>query len=674
MQVRSYAMGEWYFGGGDPDVLLNSYTGEKVAEVSSRGLDFKGMLEYARNTGGPNLRKMTFHQRAILLKNIAKYISEKKDILYELSYATGATKTDAWFDVDGGMGTFFTYSGKGRQELPDENFIVEGETEQISKNGTFVGRHILVPLEGAAVHINAYNFPCWGMMEKLAPTFLAGMPAIVKPASVTSFVAEKLVELIIESNLLPEGSLQLISGSIGDLFDHLTCQDVVTFTGSAVTGRKLKAHPKIIENSVRFNLEADSLNCSILAPDAVKGTDEFNAFIKELVREMTIKAGQRCTAIRRTIIPQKQVENVIGALKEKFSGIKAGNPADEEVKIGPLVSSSQAAEVRDRIMQLRNSSEVVIGNPDETDGSLLKPVVLYCLNPFNSSEAHEVEAFGPVNTIMPYNTIEEAIKLANLGKGSLVASLFTADNETAKKIVTGTAPYHGRILIVNRECVKESTGHGSPLPHLVHGGPGRAGGGEELGGVLGVKHFMQRTALQGSPSMLSYLCNRWMKGAAQYEDRIHPFRKYFEELRIGETLTTQHRTITEADVVNFAGVSGDFFYAHINDIAAKDSIFGKRVAHGYFLLSAAAGLFVSPAPGPVLANYGINNLRFIKPVFIGDSIYVKLICKQKTRKEKKEDEVRYGIVEWHVEIINQNDETVAIYSILTLVKTLNQDN
>lgn len=670
MHVRSYALGRWYFGSGDPDILLNSYTGEKLAEVSSRGLDFKAMLEHARNIGGPNLRKMTFHQRAVLLKNIAKYISDNKEQLYQLSYASGATKLDAWFDVDGGISTFFTYSGKGRRELPDENFIVEGETEQISKNGTFIGRHILVPLQGAAVHINAYNFPCWGMMEKLAPTILAGMPAIVKPASVTSYVAEKLIALIIESGFLPEGSLQLISGSVGDLFDHLTCQDVVTFTGSAVTGRKLKSHAKIVENSVRFNLEADSLNCSILAPDAVKGTDEFNLFIKELVKEMTIKAGQRCTAIRRSLIPQRQVDNVISALKEKIEKIKTGNPLDEDVKMGPLVSASQANEVRERINQLKRSSEVVSGDSNGTDGSFLKPVVLYCREPLNSFEPHEIEAFGPVNTLMPYTDIEEAIKIANMGNGSLVASLFTADNDTAKKVVLGTAPYHGRILIVNRDCAKESTGHGSPLPHLVHGGPGRAGGGEELGGILGVKHFMQRTALQGSPATLSSICNQWMKGAPQPEDRIHPFQKYFEELRIGETLTTQHRTVTEADIVNFAGVSGDFFYAHINDVAAKDSIFGRRVAHGYFLLSAAAGLFVHAAPGPVLANYGINNLRFIKPVYIGDSIYVKLTCKQKTAKEKKEDEVSSGVVEWHVEIFNQENEAVAVYSILTLVKTL----
>ncbi|MCU7497245.1 MAG: phenylacetic acid degradation bifunctional protein PaaZ [Ignavibacteria bacterium] len=676
MRLESYAMGKWYKSEGNAQDLFNATTGEKVAEISSEGLDFKGMLEYARNTGGPGLRAMTFHERAAILRNTAKYLFERKDELYKLSVYTGATKSDSWIDIEGGIGTFFTYASKGRRELPNEKFIVEGEAEVLSKNGTFIGRHILVPLEGAAVHINAYNFPCWGMLEKLAPAILAGMPAVVKPAPEGMFLAEKMVRLIIESGFFPEGSLQLISGDPGKLLDYLTCQDVVAFTGSAATGRKLRGLPSIVNNSVRFNMETDSINCSILGSDVTPDMPEFDLFVKEVVREMTVKAGQKCTAIRRSLVPLSRVAEVVKSLKKRLSEVRIGNPENEEVRMGPLVSRSQLKKVKDKVMELSKVTEVVYGysedfkliGAEKDKGAFLDPVLLYCNDPENCREPHEIEAFGPVNTVMPYVSLHDAVKISNLGHGSLVASIFTADDRVAKELAFGLAPYHGRIMIINRNSAGESTGHGSPMPQLVHGGPGRAGGGEELGGILGVKHYMQRVALQGSPATLSSITNLWMEGALEFQDRVHPFRKYFDELKIGETLITHRRTITEADIVNFAGVSGDFFYVHMDEIAAGESYFQKRVAHGYFILAAAAGLFVHPAPGPVLANYGLENLRFIKPVGAGDTIYVKLTCKRKTEKEIKEGEEATGVVEWHVEVLNQNDEKVAVYDILTLVK------
>ncbi len=669
-RLKSYSLRKWIEGNGNFKKIYSPVNGKEIAEISSSGLNFKEMLEYARNIGGTKLRSMTFHERARMLKALAQYLMKRKDEFYPLSYMTGATKTDSWIDIEGGISTFFTYASKGRKELPDETFLTEGKTEILSKNGTFVGQHICVPLEGCAVHINAFNFPCWGMLEKLAPTFLAGMPAIVKPASVTAYLAEAVVGAMIESNLLPDGALQLICGDTGDLFDHLTGQDVVTFTGSAETGRKLKSHPKIIENSVRFNLEADSLNCSILGPDVTPDMEEFNLFIKEVVNEMTVKAGQKCTAIRRTIVPLPQLHNVVNSLKEKLSKVKAGSPLEEGVRMGPLVSASQLDEVNQKMSILKNSAEVVFekSNGKINGGAFFEPVLLLCNNPLTSIEPHETEAFGPVSTVMPYNDIDEAIKIARMGGGSLVGSLFTADDDTARKVVLGIGAYHGRIMIVNRYCAKESTGHGSPLPHLVHGGPGRAGGGEEMGGIRGISKYMQRVALQGHPTTLSKICRQWIKGAQQITDKVHPFKKYWDEIRIGETYFTPRRTITEADIVNFAAISGDHFYAHTDEIAARESIFEKRVAHGYFVLSAAAGLFVDPAPGPVLANYGLEDLRFTKPVYPGDTISAALTCKKKTAKEKRENEPAQGIIEWYVEVKNQNDEIAAVYTILTLVK------
>ena len=677
-RLENYARGEWVRGAGSGTPLVHAVTGETIAEASSEGLDFAGMVEYARTVGGPALRRMTFHQRALMLKEMAKYLSERKDGLYRLSAATGATKSDSWIDIDGGIGTFFVYASKGRREFPNETFYVDGPMESLSKGGTFVGRHICVPLEGVAVHINAFNFPVWGMLEKLAPTLLAGVPAIVKPATVTSYLTEACFRLMVESGIFPAGAIQLICGSAGDLLDHLGMQDAVAFTGSATTGRKLKDTPSIVEHTVRFNQEADSLNCSILGPDAAPGTEEFDLFVKEVVREMTAKAGQKCTAIRRTLVPNGMMTDVITALSKRLSGVQIGDPSVEGVKMGPLASRTQVRDVGKATDEIRHGAELVFGGRDTLNvvgadperGAFFPITLLATDKPFTSREAHDIEAFGPVNTVMPYGSVDDAVELAKLGKGSLVGSLFTADANIARQVVLGVAPYHGRMLVVDRHSAKESTGHGSPMPHLVHGGPGRAGGGEEMGGVRGVLHYMQRTAVQGSPTMLTQVMNEWMPGAARPTDRVHPFRKHFDELRIGDTLITHRRTVTEADIVNFAGISGDYFYAHMDDIAAKESLFERRVAHGYFVLSAAAGLFVDPAPGPVLANYGLESLRFVKPVYIGDTIQAKLTCKQKTAKETPPDGVPQGVVAWDVEVTNQANETVAVYTILTLVKRL----
>ena len=683
MLLKCFAQGEWVSGAGDGVQVNNAVNGDPIARVTSNGLDFKAILEYGRKVGGPNLRRMTFHERALMLKAMALYLLERKKTFYELSACTGATKADSWIDIDGGIGTFFVYSGKGRRDFPNETFFVEGPSEQISKEGTFLGRHLCVPLEGVATHINAFNFPCWGMLEKLAPTFLAGMPAIVKPATVSSYLTAKMVNAMIESGILPEGALQLICGGVGDLFEHFTEQDVVTFTGSAYTGRKLKSHPTIIENAVRFNMEADSLNCSILGPDAEPGSDEFKLFIKEVSKEMTVKAGQKCTAIRRTIVPDHLAEAVIDALKERLNKVIVGDPAADGVRMGPLVGRDQMRDVAEKVETLKQAGECVFGGgsdfqvrgADKDKGAFFPATLLYCPDPFNKREPHDVEAFGPVSTVMPYKNLDEAIELAKMGRGSLCGSLFTAEDKVARSVVLGTAAYHGRIMIINKHCAAESTGHGSPLPHLVHGGPGRAGGGEEMGGSRAVLHYMQRTAIQGHPDTLTYVSNEYTPGAKQLEDPVHPFKKFFEDLRIGETLVTHRRTVTEADIVNFGCLSGDHFYAHMDAIAAKESpIFDDRVAHGYFVLSAAAGLFVDPPPGPVLANYGLENLRFTEPVYIGDTIQAHLICKRKTKKFKKEeDDVPQGIVEWDVVVNNQKDEAVALYSILTLVQRKSWD-
>ena len=676
MKLQNYALGQWVEGSGKSATLLHAVTGEPVAEASSGGLDFKAMTEYARRVGGPTLRALTFHQRAALLKGLAKYLMERKDAFYAMSAATGATKGDSWVDIDGGIGTLFAYSSRGRREFPNETFHVEGPTEPLSKGGTFVGRHICVPLEGVAVHINAFNFPCWGMLEKLAPTLLAGVPAIVKPATSTSYLTEAMFGEMIASRILPEGAIQLICGSAGDLLEHVSEQDAVAFTGSAATGRMLKESKAIVEHAVRFNMEADSLNCAILGPDAAPGTEEFDLFIKEVVREMTTKAGQKCTAIRRTIVPAGMEEDVIKALRGRLEKTVVGDPSVDGVRMGPLVSRAQVRDVGAAADRIRAAAERVVGGgefnvvgADREKGAFYQPELMFCAEPLKHSEPHDIEAFGPVNTVMPYRSLDEAIELARRGKGSLCGSLTTNDASVARKVVLGIAPYHGRLLVLDRSSAKESTGHGSPLPNLVHGGPGRAGGGEEMGGARGVLHYMQRTAVQGSPSVLTAITREWTKGAAETTDSVHPFRKTFDELQIGDTLITGTRTITLDDIVKFAELSGDTFYAHMSDEDARSNgIFEGRVAHGYFIVSAAAGLFVEPKLGPVLANYGLENLRFTKPVYPGDTIHVRLTVKQKTAKDTPEGGIPQGVVEWDVEVMNQTHEPVAIYSILTLVR------
>ncbi len=675
MRLQHYALDRWIDGSGPGTPLYHAVTGDQVAIASSDGLDFGAMVRHAREVGGPALRRMTFHERARMLKALAMYLNERKDELYALSAATGATRNDSWIDIDGGIGTFFVYASKGRRELPDESFYLDGPMEGISKNGTFVARHICVPLAGVAVHINAFNFPAWGMLEKLAPTLLAGMPAIVKPATLTSYLTARVFRVLTESGILPAGAVQLICGSAGDLLDHLGGQDAVAFTGSAATGRMLREREAIVNGAVRFNQEADSLNYSLLGPDAAPGTEEFELFVKEVVREMTSKAGQKCTAIRRTLVPNGMMYDVVQALRKRLGDVKVGDPAVEGVKMGPLAGTPQVREVRERLQALEAGAEVVFGGDGiepvgvpAGSGAFFPITLLACSEPRAHSQPHEIEAFGPVNTVMPYDSVDDAIDLARRGRGSLCGSLFTADDAVAREVVLGTASYHGRLVVVNRHCARESTGHGSPLPHLVHGGPGRAGGGEEMGGVRGVLHYMQRTAVQGSPTTITRITREWITGAAQSADQVHPFRKYFDELAIGETLTTHRRTVTEADIVNFAAISGDHFYAHVDDIAARESIFGRRVAHGYFVLSAAAGLFVDPAPGPVLANYGLENLRFTKPVYIGDTIRARLTCKSKTLKETPPDGVPQGVVAWDVGVTNQENELVATYTILTLVR------
>jgi oxepin-CoA hydrolase/3-oxo-5,6-dehydrosuberyl-CoA semialdehyde dehydrogenase len=639
------------------------------------------MMNYARKVGGPALRKLTFHERGRMLKALALYLMEKKEYFYTISSYTGATRVDSWVDIEGGIGNLFANASLRRQ-FPDERFYVDGEAAKLSKNGTFIGHHIMVPREGVAIHINAFNFPVWGMLEKIAVNLLAGVPAIVKPATLTSFLTEAVFEEIIKSNILPEGSLQLICGSARGIIDHVQTQDVVTFTGSASTGQSLKSHPRIVSEAVPFNLEADSLNCCVLGPDVKTDMPEFDIFIKEVVREVTTKAGQKCTAIRRIMVPANMVEDVQIALGKRLKGTTIGDPSVEGVRMGPLAGISQRKEVREKVEQLAKSQEIVIGDlenfevvgADKQKGAFLAPIIFYNSDPFKNTDVHNIEAFGPVSTIMPYNTIDEAIELAKMGKGSLVCSVITADDDVAKEFVLGTAVMHGRVLVLNADCAKESTGHGSPMPLLVHGGPGRAGGGEEMGGKRGVLHYLQRTAIQGSPTTITRITNVYQQGAKQNETEVHPFRKHFEDLQIGDTVTTAKHTVSETDITNFANVSGDNFYAHMDATSLEGTIFTGRVAHGYFVLSKAAGLFVDAKKGPVLLNYGIDEARFTKPVYPGMTIGVKLTVKEKVDQEKRtEDDIAKGIVKWLVDVYDETGETVAIATILTMVKKKNQE-
>lgn len=670
MQVTSYSQGKWIKKGTETD-LISAVTEKPVGKMIEADLDYKAMCEYARTVGGPKLRDLSIHQRAFKIKFLAQYLIERKEKFYELSTHTGATRRDSWIDIEGGIGTMFTLSSKSRQELSDLPFHVEGGVQRLSRGGTFVGQHICVPKHGLGLHINAFNFPVWGMLEKLAPSIIAGMPCIIKSSPIGMYLSHAVFEKMIESEILPEGSIQFIAADVpGDIFDHLISQDVVSFTGSATTGKKLKAHPNIIENSIPFNLEADSLNGSILGEDITPEMEEFDLFIREVSNEMVVKTGQKCTAIRRTIVPKNLVDDVIDALKNRLSKNTIGDPSDENTRMGPLASSLQNERFGEQLAQLAEMTDTVYsGENGKLNGAYTNSRLLLCHKPMDVDGIHTIEAFGPMTTIMPYSNADEAIAIANKSGGSLVGSLFTADDSIARKITLGCAPYHGRFMVINRDSAKESTGHGSPMPHMVHGGPGRAGGGEELGGARSVLHNMQRVALQGSPTTLMNIVNQHIKGAETKESDIHPFKKYFEEVEIGEALTTHRRTVTEADIVNFGGLSGDHFYAHFDEVAAKDSLFGKRIAHGYFVLSAAAGMFVHPSPGPVLLNYGLEDLRFIAPVAPGDTIQAKLIARRKTVRQKRTtDKFPYGMVWWDVEVINQEDVLVAEYTILTLVK------
>lgn len=668
--IKSFAAGQWILPDANARTIENAITGAAMGCAGNDALDVQAMLDHARTVGGPALRALTFHDRARLLKALAAHLNDHKQALYDVSFASGATQADHLIDIDGGIGTMFVFASKGRREMPDSNVYLDGDVEQLSRNGTFLGQHIATSLQGVAVHINAFNFPVWGMLEKLAPTLLAGVPAIVKPATATCYITELAVRIMLDSGILPAGALQLVSGGLGDMLDHLTCQDVVSFTGSASTAFKLRSAPHILKNSIRFVAEQDSLNASILGPDAVPGTPEFDLFIKEVHREMTAKAGQKCTAIRRIFTPQGQVDAVISALTNRLAKTIIGDPRAKSTTMGALVSNSQKRDVLDKANIIGSEAERVFGNPDNFEvqgadpakGAFLPPMLYHCADPDTSERVHDTEAFGPVSTIMGYRDLDHAVTLANKGQGSLVASVITADPNVAREVALGAGAFHGRLYFNNRDSMRESTGHGSPLPHMVHGGPGRAGGGEEMGGIRGVMHYMQRTAIQGSPDILTAISSKWVPGATEKPAPAHPFTRTFNDLEIGETIHTKPRKVTLEDIEHFANFTGDTFYAHMDDAAAKrNPFFPGRVAHGYLLLSFAAGLFVEPNEGPVLANTGLDSLRFMKPVEAGDSIKVRLTVKHKT---PRNDE--YGEVRWHVALTNQDDELVAEYELLTM--------
>ena len=678
-KYENYALGNWVSGNGNETVLHNAITGAEIGTVSS-GLDFSSMMEYARNIGGPALRKLTFQQRGLMLKKLALHLHKVKSKFYPISFQTGATKIDSWIDIEGGIGNLFANASLRRQ-FPDQYFHVEGSAAPLSKNGTFIGHHILVPKQGVAIHINAFNFPIWGMLEKIAVNLMAGVPAIVKAATLTSFLTESMVREIIESDILPKGSLQLICGSARGILDHVDSEDVVTFTGSADTGKMLKSNQRLIEKAVPFNMEADSLNCSVLGEDAVPGTPEFDIFINEVQKEMTVKAGQKCTAVRRVIVPEKLIEDVQIALGQRLSKTTIGDPSVEGVRMGSLAGKSQKTEVLENINKLAKSQEIVFGNEESFEvvganknkGAFVSPFLFLNSYPFKNLDCHDIEVFGPVATIMPYKDVNEAIKLARLGKGSLVCSLVTNDMKLAEQFVLGASSMHGRILVLNESCAKESTGHGSPMPLLTHGGPGRAGGGEEMGGIRGIKHYMQRTAIQGHPSTVTAITKQYQIGAKQNIDGPHVFRKYFEEIQIGDTVITDKHLVTLDNIEEFAELSGDKFYAHMDENSLDGTIFTERVAHGYFIMSKAAGLFVDPPKGPVLLNYGIDECRFTKPVYPGMTIGVRFTAKEKITQEKKdENDIAKGIVKFLVDVYDDENDTVMLATILTMVKMKNQ--
>jgi oxepin-CoA hydrolase/3-oxo-5,6-dehydrosuberyl-CoA semialdehyde dehydrogenase len=685
MKLANYITGRWIKGDGEGQILYNAVNGEEVAIASTKGLDFSAILEYGRTVGSPALRKMTFHERGRMLRALALHLTEKKEKFYQVNYKTGATRADGWIDIEGGIGNLFSNASL-RRKLPDEIFSLDGDAIGLSKGGTFMGQHILVPKEGVAIHINAFNFPVWGMLEKIAVNLLAGVAAVVKPASITCYLTHAVVQEIIDSKILPDGALQLLCGSAGDLLDHVTSQDVITFTGSASTGLKLKAHPTVLNENVPFNLEADSLNCIVLGEDVTPDKPEWEIFIKEVRKEMTAKAGQKCTAIRRIFVPENKMEDVWKAIGKSLSQTTIGNPENEKVRMGALAGQSQRDEVKGQVQKILASSQIIYGSLDSVEvidadankGAFISPLLLLNNRPFHSEEPHTVEAFGPVSTIMPYKSIEEAIALSKKGKGSLCSSMVTANKKIAREYVLAAGTHHGRILVLNNECAKEQTGHGSPLPLLIHGGPGRAGGGEEMGGLRGVKHYMQRVAVQGSPDMLTAITNVYQPNAKGNISAVHPFKKYFEELEIGDQLITEKRKISSEDIDKFADLSGDHFYAHIKTTDFEDTMFDQQVAHGYFIISAAAGLFVdSYEKNPVLLNYGIEELRFTKPVYPGSEIYIRFTCKEKIQQEIKDknpdipfvkgSDIPKGIVKWYVEILDDTDELTGVATILTMV-------
>lgn len=684
-KLENYITGRWITGDGDGQTLFNAVTGEAIGAATSKGLDFKSITDYARTVGNPALRKMTFHARGNMLKALALHLRNHLDKFYAISYQSGATKADSWVDIEGGIGNLFANASL-RRKFPDDVICVDGESHNFGKNNTFMGTHILSPKEGVAIHINAFNFPVWGMLEKIAVNLLAGMPAIVKPATVTSYLTEAVVKEIIASGILPEGALQLICGSAGDLLDHVTSQDVVTFTGSASTGLLLKSNPHILKESVPFNMEADSLNCIVLGAEVQPGMPEWDIFVKEIRKEMTLKAGQRCTGIRRIFVPDNKLEEVWKAIATSLAQTAIGNPLNAAVRMGSLAGQAQRNEVKEQVQKLLASSQIVYGSLDSVEvidadpekGAFMSPVLLMNDKPFTATAAHEVEAFGPVSTIMPYKNMDEAIALSKLGKGSLVSTIVTANHSEARHYVIGASTHHGRILVLNNECAKENTGHGSPLPLLVHGGPGRAGGGEEMGGIRGVKHYLQRTALQGSPTTLTAVTQVYQPNAIGIKTDKHPFKKYFEELVIGEQIITDKRLITSEDIDKFADLSGDHFYAHIKTTDFTGTMFEQQVAHGYLIMSIAAGLFVdSYEKNPVLLNYGIDELRFTKPVYPGAEVYIRFTCKEKLPNDKRViekpedfkrgDDIEKGIVKWLVEFLDETDEITGVATILTMV-------
>ncbi len=680
-RYQNYVLGQWVDGQGTETNLYNAITGDIIGEVSSQGLDYDAIFDYGRKTGGSALRKMTFQERGRMLKALAMHLLTKKEKYYQVSAWTGATKVDSWIDIEGGIGNLFANASLRRQ-FPDLPYYIDGVAAPLSKGGTFIGHHIMVPKEGVAIHINAFNFPIWGMLEKIAVNLMAGVPAVVKPSEYTCFLTEVMVRDIIDSNILPEGSLQLICGLGRGIIDHVETQDTVTFTGSAATGKLLKAHPRIVAESVAFNLEADSLNAMILGEKAVLGTEEYDLFIKEAVKEVTIKAGQKCTAVRRMIVPENMIDEVEKSIAARLATTKIGDPSVEGVRMGALATRLQVERVRSNVEELAKSQSIVYGDLDNFEvlgadrnvGAFFSPILFRNNDPFNKTACHDIEAFGPVSTIMPYKTLDEAVELAKMGKGSLVSSIVTPCDREATEYVVNAASMHGRILVLNKDCAKESTGHGSPMPLLTHGGPGRAGGGEEMGGKRGVLHYLQRTAIQGHPTTITKITQQFQVGAEMPEANPHVFRKHFEELVVGETVFTHKHTVSEADIVNFANVSGDNFYAHMDATSLDGTIFEQRVAHGYFVLSKAAGLFVDPKKGPVLLNYGIDEARFTKPVYPGATIGVRFTVKEKIDQEKRsEDDIAKGIVKFLVDVYDETGETVALATILTMVRKLNQD-